>query len=113
MKKPIEGARPQGPPEHLSGNAKRWWQSVFQEFELDHSGIELISLAAEALHLASTARDEIERDGLIVVDRFGQQKPHPAIAIERDSSLRFAKLASAIGLLDPLEDTPTGKVSHA
>jgi hypothetical protein len=53
------------------------------------------------------ARRLLDRDGLVVSDRFGQQKPHPAAAIERDSKQTLLRNLRALNLdLEPLHDRP-------
>ena len=43
----------------------------------------------EALDRTEACRLQIEKDGQIVKDRFGQQKPHPLLAVERDARAAF------------------------
>ena len=90
------------PPEHLSREAAEWWLSVASDFELDSSGVKILGLAAGALDRAEEARAILAVDGIICVDRFDQRKPHPAVAIERDSRLSFARLVRELAL--PLGD---------
>jgi hypothetical protein len=46
-------------------------------------------------------------EGLVVRDRWGQAKPHPAAAIERDSRAAWLRGLAALGLdLEPLRDGP-------
>ena len=44
------------------------------------------------------ARELIEAEGLIVEDRFGQKKAHPAVAIERDAKASFLRCIRELGL---------------
>jgi hypothetical protein len=48
----------------------------------------------------SEARAILAESGLIAVDRHGQARAHPAVAIERDSAIRFARLLRELSLED-------------
>jgi hypothetical protein len=44
------------------------------------------------------ARELLQRDGLVISGREGGMRPHPAIAIERDSKIGFARLVRELDL---------------
>lgn len=76
----------QAPPKHLTAPAKAMWKRLLEGYELDDAaGLTLLQAACEAFDRAEQARKAIEADGAILKDRFGQLKPHPAVAIERDA----------------------------
>ena len=88
------------PPKHLKADARRLWERLTADYQIDDAaGLALLQAACEAFQRAAEARKLIDRDGAVIMDRFGQQKPHPAISIERDnrgqmiSALRALKLA--------------------
>src|SRR6266542_3766868 len=87
-------------PTHLKAPGKRLWSSVTGDYEVDAPGLELLRLACEALDRADEARRAIEHDGAYIADRYGNPRPHPAIAVERDSRLAAARLMRQLGLLD-------------
>jgi len=95
-------------PKHLSAESARWVQTILADAgeEITQTEGLLLVKAAEAFDRAETARRRIERDGLVVLDRFGQPKPHPAVAIERDSRAAFARIVGQLGL--DTRDTPSG-----
>jgi P27 family predicted phage terminase small subunit len=89
-----------GPPNHLSAEARRLWKRIRDDYAIDDSaGLLLLQNALEAHDRLVEARRLLKRDGLLVRDRFGQEKQHPATLIERDArsqvlaSLRALKLA--------------------
>lgn len=86
------------PPPHLSADARKFWTSIHADFVVDDgAGLALLRAAAEAFDRAQDARKLIEKDGgPVLTDRFGQRKPHPAVAIERDAR---GQLVSAIRAL--------------
>ena len=55
----------------------------------------LLQLAGEAWDRCQEAREAIARDGLIVLTT---GRAHPAVAIERDSRLAFARLIRELDL---------------
>jgi len=52
----------------------------------------------------------LDRDGLVIEDRFGQVKEHPACGIERQNRLAFSRLLREIGLDHVPADTPRAPV---
>ena len=94
------------PPAHLASDGRRLWRRVMAEYQVDDpAGAELLRLAAEALDRAAQARQILAAEGLTIEGRFGG-KTHPAVAIERDSSLRAARLLRELGVtLDPPEQS--------
>jgi len=47
----------------------------------------------------------IAEQGLTVTDRHGQVRPHPAVAIERDSRVAFVRVLRELGLSDEANDS--------
>jgi P27 family predicted phage terminase small subunit len=78
--------RPEAP-RHLSADGKRMWARLFDDFDLDDAGGQsLLQAACEAFDRAQQARKLIKASGgPLLKDRFGQYKPNPACAIERDA----------------------------
>jgi len=91
------------PPRHLSRAAKAWWRSVDAGYLLEDHHVRLLSEAASAWDRAQQARELVDADGLVTVDRFGQSKPHPAVTIERDARVLFARLMRELNLDDAPE----------
>jgi len=79
-------------PAHLKANTKKWWLSVLDEYELEGHHIKILTLAAEAWDRCQEARETILAQGAYFNDRFDCPKAHPAIAVERDSRIAFARL---------------------
>jgi phage terminase small subunit len=55
----------------------------------------------EALDRGEEARNAVKSDGTYLRDRFGQLKPHPALAVERDARVAVARLARELNLEPP------------
>lgn len=87
-------------PRHLKAGARLMYQQLQADFDVsDAAGKALLLAAAEARQRCDQAREAIAKGGGVCVDRFGQEKTSPWIAIERDSrasmvsALRALKLA--------------------
>jgi phage terminase small subunit len=71
---------------------------VVTEFALEQHHERLLTLAAEAWDQAVAAREELAKVGTYFADRFGQPKAHPAVAVERDARIAFARLVRELDL---------------
>ena len=85
-------------PGHLKPKTKKWWSSVVRDWHLEPHHIRLLTLAAESWDRCQDARELIADEGLTIMDRFNQTRAHPAVAIERDSRLAFARLLRELQL---------------
>lgn len=72
--------------------------SVVTDYDLEPHHERVLTLAAEAWDRASEAREVLAAEGTYVTDRFGQRKAHPAVAVERDSRIGFARLLRELDL---------------
>ena len=87
------------PPKSLSERAKKFWTDIRDEYELDDfGGLSLLTCAAESLDRQWEAAAILEKEGLIISDRFKQSRPHPACAVERDSKNAFLASMRALDL---------------
>lgn len=92
-------ARPRLAPEHLSDAAAGKWEELRVEWRIeDRAGLMLLTKAFEAWDRAERCRIRIDADGEAIEDRFGQAKPHPLLACERDSRAAFANLIRQLGI---------------
>lgn len=97
-------------PAHLTEPTRRWWRSVMDTFEVEEHQERLLTLAGEAWDRALEARETIAAQGAYYSDRFGQPRAHPALAVERDSRVAFARLVRELGL-DPPASPPLARSS--
>ena len=92
-------------PKHLSKEAKNLYRSIIDEYGIDDgAGLAILTTACEAWDRARQAREQIDADGLLLADRFGQKKLHPAATVERDSRSQWLQAIKTLGL-DPGEIT--------
>lgn len=87
-------------PTHLEKETKLWWSEVAADYELEPHHLRTLTLACEQWDRAQAARKLIKKEGITITDRFGQPKPHPAVAIARDASIAFARLMRELALDD-------------
>lgn len=86
-------------PSHLAEPTKRWWRAVVAYYALEPHHIRLLTLAGDAWDRANQARALLAAEGITYTDdRSGTPRAHPAIAIERDSSIRIARLIRELDL---------------
>lgn len=75
---------------HLQAPEKRLYEDLTDEVDIgDAYGRKILLTALEAHQRMRKAREKIDADGMMIVDRFGQQKPHPLLTVERDQRAQF------------------------
>ena len=96
------------PPAGLTKDAKHWWTDIQDEFSIDDpAGLLLLQTAMTAFDRMKQAAATIKKDGAVVVDRFGQQRAHPAVTTERDSRAGMLAALRALNLdVIPNRDAP-------
>jgi hypothetical protein len=85
-------------PGHLKPATRRWAESILQDYVLESHHVRLLILAAEAWDRGQDARAALATHGPIFVDRFGQPRARPELAVERDSRIAFARLVRELAL---------------
>src|SRR6266545_6852023 len=92
VKKPVDA------PAHLSADAKGWWRDVVTNYHLEPQHLRLLQLAAEAWDRACQARRILAKEGVTYLDRFNRPRKHPAVSIEEQARLAFARLLRELDL---------------
>jgi len=85
-------------PSHLTKPTREWWASVVTRWDLEPHHVRLLTLAAEAWDRGVQARTAIARDGLVTTTKDGGLRQHPAVRIESDCRLAFARLIRELDL---------------
>lgn len=88
---------PKAPP-HLNLATRKWWAQCVADYELEPHHVRLLTLAGEAWDRCREATERLRTDGAYVTDRFGCLKAHPAVAVERDGRVGFARLLRELDL---------------
>lgn len=91
-------------PQGLSERSRKVWRSTVDGWDLRLDQLEVLRSALVALDRADDAGGLLARDGLVVIDRYGQTKPHPAASIETQNRALAARLFREL-LLEPPTDT--------
>jgi P27 family predicted phage terminase small subunit len=85
-------------PDHLSKEAKRWWASVVADYELEPHHLHLLQAACEAWDRCQQAREVVSREGITFRTANGDVRTHPAVTIEKDARIVFARLVRELDL---------------
>src|SRR4030095_1756836 len=85
-------------PSHLRPETRAWWTHVHTNWRLEEHHSRLLTMACTAWDRAEEARQILAKDGIVIGGREAAVRPHPAVAIERDSRLAFARLVAQLNL---------------
>ena len=85
-------------PTYLQPVTRAWWEAVVSRWDLEEHHIRLLTLAAEAWDRGQMAREQILRDGLTTGTKEGGLRAHPAVRVENDCRLGFARLVRELDL---------------
>jgi P27 family predicted phage terminase small subunit len=92
-------------PSYLAAEGRAFFERITEEFELDAPALQTLALACKQLDRLAEARQVLQREPVVVPDRFGFPKTHPAVEVERNAAVAFARLMREIGLdLEPPSD---------
>src|SRR5262245_31182204 len=86
------------PPKHLRPTTRKWFADVVSSYELEPHHVRLLTLAAESWDRIQEAREAIAQSGLTYVNKAGEPRRHPAVQIEHDSKIAFARLLRELAL---------------
>jgi P27 family predicted phage terminase small subunit len=92
------------PPRHLRAASRRWWSEIAGVYVLEAHQIEILTAAAGCLDRMAEARALIQKDG-IVIQGLHSKIAHPAVAIERDARIGFARLVRELGLAEDADES--------
>ncbi|TIO04099.1 P27 family phage terminase small subunit [Mesorhizobium sp.] len=91
-------------PAHLEAATRKWVAGIIADFDLESYHFKILVKAAEAHDRGEEARKILKADGIVITDRFGTKKAHPAVAIERDARVAFMRGVRELGLdIDTVE----------
>ena len=93
-------------PVFLAEAGRAFWQRVVSEFDLDSAALQLLALACKQADRAAEARAILAAQPVVYRDRFDAPKEHPAVAIERNATIAFARLVRELALdVEPPADS--------
>jgi P27 family predicted phage terminase small subunit len=87
-------------PAHLGQKSKRTYAQLVKKYDLydEPHALDVLALALEAGDRCEQAREVLAKEGAYYVDSRGNPRSHPAVAVERDSALRKARLLRELSL---------------
>jgi len=85
-------------PRHLREPTRAWWRQIVTDYVLEPHHLRLLTLAGEAYDRACEAREAVARDGAYFPVEGGAPRKHPAIGVERDAAVTFARLMRELDL---------------
>ena len=95
------------PPKALTPESQKFWTEVTTAYDLDEAGLQILRLSCEALDTARSARQIVQKEGLVIRLRGGGQKAHPAVGIERDARLSAIRALRELALdIEPADVRP-------
>lgn len=100
------------PPKGLKGDAATLWNEIAESYDLDPACFRYLETACRAFASMRRAEALIEKDGFMIVDRYGGKKSHPAHDLVRRYRRQFLDCMRALNLdiIPPLPPgRPTGK----
>jgi P27 family predicted phage terminase small subunit len=87
-----------GAPPQLSADARQVWREIIAEY--DGWGVVELSILCSALEAYDRMRQAQKelRKKLFMKDKYGQVRPHPCVAIERDSRQAYLRALNQLGI---------------
>jgi phage terminase small subunit len=87
------------PPSHLSKESKSYFGKIVADYDLTDSEIIILERICSALDRETQAREGLKRHGsLTTTDRWGGEKPHPLVSIERAARTSVLAGIKALGI---------------
>jgi P27 family predicted phage terminase small subunit len=85
-------------PRRLSRASRSWWRTIVGDFELEPHHLRLLEAACRSWDRMTEAGAILRDEGIVVQDRYGSPKAHPAVGVERDARIAFARLLRELDL---------------
>lgn len=85
-------------PAVLSKESGELWRRLNRDYEFDDAQLVVLRETLEAMDRRRMATAQIKREGMTIVDRWGQVKVHPLASVERDSRSAVIQGCKALGL---------------
>ena len=93
---------------HIRKESRAEVKKLMTEYTIqDAGGLLLLLSFADADTAEKDAQDIVNKDGMTILDRFGQAKAHPLLTVIRDSRAQKLSALKSLNLdLEPLRDRP-------
>jgi P27 family predicted phage terminase small subunit len=88
-------------PKHLTKIGRDLWKRIQAEYQIsDSPGLALLEAACSAYSRLRECQEILDKEGLQITDRFGQNRPHVLIQAERDSRSQLIQALKALNFED-------------
>jgi phage terminase small subunit len=81
---------------------KNWWREVLEAYDLSEHHCRLLEAACSSWDRMVQAREAVAELGLTFIDKGGDPRTRPEVAIERDSRTSFMRALRELDLDEPL-----------
>ena len=103
MKNSAKNSNLPKPPRGLSKEAREWWKKSTMVGSSTMPRCCCSDRRSSASIGCARRRGSLRREGIVIRDRFGQKKQHPATLVERDAKMALVRNLKALNLdLEPL-----------
>jgi hypothetical protein len=88
------------------------WRAVLADFDLDEHELTLLRQAVAVADVCEDLQAIVEADGLLVVSRLGERRPHPALVELRMQRIVLARLIVALRVPLGEQDEAAGRSQY-
>lgn len=105
--------QPPKAPKGTGPSGKKLWTAVLEKWVLDAHEMQLLVESCRTVDALDDLQTAVDADGVIVEDRFGAERAHPALVEARQLRVTLARLLAALRLPDGAEgDESAGRRSQ-
>ena len=90
--------QPQPPIDGLSDAALERWREINRDWFLELPQQMILAAALQSFDRMIQAKAIVDKEGLVVADRFGQPRPHPPALLERDARAAMERALKSLNL---------------
>jgi phage terminase small subunit len=101
------------PPTGLSKKSVAFFKTFIDDYEVEDSHVEVLTRVCESMDRADQAAAGLKKHGsLMTKDRFGRERAHPLVQVERQARAAIIDGIKALGVLkqEKTGDRYSGKV---
>ena len=86
-------------PSGLQAPGKKFYKKVMHEYEMEEAhDLQRLFMACRCLDEIAEAEEVVRNEGRFILDRFKQQKEHPAAKAIRENKVLFCRIIRELGL---------------
>jgi phage terminase small subunit len=85
------------PPAHLRAETRKWFAHI-ECYILEEHHIKMLLIACESWDRCVSARETLDKEGLVYFDRLGNPRARPEVRIENDNRILFLRAVRELDL---------------